>query len=124
MEISEKFSHLFEVISSKRFLSKESLGGEIPFFIAAYDAKKELEVQNSTKLLMKKLDTEGVSILELNLYDLACEILDEKGGVERLFRVERSKSKDKFLKALQSSLNIHQVLMPKISEMMYIFSQV
>ena len=31
-----------------------------------------------------------------------------------MFRVEKAKSKDKFLRALQSSLNIHQVLMPRI----------
>lgn len=114
--IANKFSHLFDVISSQRFLSKESLGGEIPFFIAAYEAEQELEVIASTKRLIKKLDTSGVSVLEINLYDLVCEILEEKGGMDRMFRVEKSKSKAKFLRALQSSLNIHQVLMPKIDE--------
>ena len=116
MEVTEKFSHLFDVISSQRFLSKESLGGEIPFFIAAYEAEQELEVSDSIKRLMKKLDTAGVPVLEINLYDLVCEILEEKGGMERMFLVEKKKSKDKFLRALQSSLNIHQVLMPRIEE--------
>ena len=37
-DISGKFSHLYKVVLSKRFLSKESLGGEIPFFIS--DLKK------------------------------------------------------------------------------------
>lgn len=114
--IANKFSHLFDVISSERFLSKESLGGEIPFFIAAYDSKQELEVNASTKRLVKKLGTSGVNVLEINLYDLVCEILEEKGGMDRMFQVEKSKSKAKFLRALQSSLNIHQVLMPKIDE--------
>ena len=113
-DLAEKFDHLFKVISSKSFLRKEALGGEIPFFIAAYQAKQELEVERSIKMLIRKLDTNGVSVLEINLYDLVCEILDEKGGMERMFRVEKSRSKDKFLRALQSSLNIHQVLMPKI----------
>ena len=68
-------------ISSKRFLNKEALGGEIPFFISAYDAKQEIEVRESVKLLKNKLETSGVSVLELNLYDIACEILEEKGGI-------------------------------------------
>jgi hypothetical protein len=34
----------------------------------------------------------------------------------RMFKVEKSKSKDKFLSALQSSLNMHQVLMPLIKQ--------
>ena len=112
----EKFNHLFKVVSSKRFLSKEALGGEIPFFIASYNAVQELAVNDSIKKLIKKLDTAGVPVLEINLYDLVCEILEGKGGMDRMFRVEKAKSKDKFLRALQSSLNIHQVLMPLIDE--------
>jgi hypothetical protein len=115
-DITAKFTHLFNVISSKRFLNKEALGGEIPFFISAYDAKQELEVRENIKLLKNKLETSGVSVLELNLYDIACEILENKGGMERMFSIELTKSKVKFLRALQSTLNIHQILMPKIKE--------
>lgn len=115
-DITAKFTHLFNVISSKRFLNKEALGGEIPFFISAYDAKQEIEVRDSIKLLKNKLETSGVSVLELNLYDIVCEILEEKGGMERMFNIELTKSKDKFLRALQSTLNIHQILMPRIKQ--------
>lgn len=115
-DINNKFSHLYKIISSERFLKKEALGGEIPFFISAYDAKQELEVVKSIKLLKSKLENNGLSVLEINLYDITCEILEQKGGVERLFKVEASKSKEKFLRALQSTLNIHQILMPKIKE--------
>ncbi|MGQ1787982.1 DUF1788 domain-containing protein [Saccharicrinis sp. GN24d3] len=113
-DISKKFDHLYRVISSKGFINKESLGGEIPFFISAYDAQKELLVKESIQLLINKLDTSGVPILELNLYDLVCEVMEEKGGVERMFKVEKARSKEKFLRALQSSLNIHEILMPLI----------
>ena len=112
--ISDKFNHLYKVVSSDRFLKKESLGGEIPFFISAYDAEQETEVKGAIKHLINKLGTSGVLVLEINLYDLVCDILEEKGGMDRMFRVEKAKSKDKFLRALQSSLNIHQVLMPMI----------
>ncbi|SNV41600.1 Domain of uncharacterised function (DUF1788) [Chryseobacterium taklimakanense] len=116
-DITKKFTHLYKVISSPNFLNKESLGGEIPFFISAYDAKNENEVAESIKLLKNKLDTAGVSVLEINLYDVVCDILNLKGGVERMFPIEKSRSKDKFLNALQSTLNIHQILTPKIKEM-------
>jgi hypothetical protein len=115
-ETSKQFNHLYKVISSKRFLSKEALGGEIPFFISAYNAEKELLVVESIRMLRKKLDTSGVSVLEINLYDTVCQLLEEKGGMERMFRVEKRRGKEKFLKALQSTLNIHEVLMPRISE--------
>lgn len=116
VEIVKKFDNLFKKLSSKRFLRKDGLGGEIPFFISPYEAEQELKIAESIQLLKKKLDTAGVPVLEVNLYDLVCEILEEKGGMERMFRVEKKKSKDKFLRALQSSLNIHQVLMPRIEK--------
>jgi hypothetical protein len=113
-DITEKFTHLYNVISTTRFLNKEALGGEIPFFISTYNAKQELQVTEDIKLLINKLESSGITVLEINLYDIVCEILEDKGGMERMFKVEKIKSKEKFLKALQSTLNIHEVLMPKI----------
>lgn len=113
-DINTQFTHLYNLISSKSFLNRESLGGEIPFFISAYNAKQELEIRESIKLLINKLETSGVSILELDLYELTCEILNKKGGAERMIQIEKTKPKDKFLRALQSTLNMQQVLMPLI----------
>ena len=117
--IAAKFTELFKVISSPSFLKKKALGGEIPFFISAYDPKQELEVSKAIKGLKNKLEMKGIPVLELNLYDISCDILESKGGMERMFRVEKAKSKDKFLRALQSTLNIHSVLMPKIAELIH-----
>lgn len=116
-EIRKQFDHIFKVVSNEGFLRKESLGGEIPFFIAAYPAKEEIKVRNEIRMLKNKLTSKGVVVLEINLFDLACEILEEKGGIERMFRVEKSKGSEKFLRALQSSLNIHEVLLPKIKSL-------
>ena len=115
--IASKFEHIYKKISTDSFLNKEALGGEIPFFIAPYKAEQELEVKDAIQRLIKKIDTSGIPVIEINLYDIVCEILEEKGGVERMFRVEKAKSKERFLKALQSTLNIHQILMPRINDM-------
>jgi len=116
-DLSEKFNHLYQVISSRRFLSMEALGGEIPFFISAYSAQQELAVRESIKMLINKLETNGTRVLEINLYDQVCEILDGKGGIDKMFRIEKAKGKEKFLRAMQSTLNIHEVLMPRIEEL-------
>jgi hypothetical protein len=115
--IASKFEHIYNKISTDSFLNKEALGGEIPFFIAPYKAEQELEVKDAIQRLIKKLDTSGIPVIEINLYDIVCDILEEKGGMERMFRVEKAKSKERFLKALQSTLNIHQILMPRINNM-------
>lgn len=114
--IKNKFEHLYNITSSSSFLNKEALGGEIPFFISAYKAERELQVQDAIKILIKRLDSAGVPVLEINLYDITCDILEDKNMMEKMFMVEKTKSKDKFLRALQSSLNIHEVFMPKIKE--------
>ena len=116
-DLTEKFDHLFRIISTEDFLTMKSLGGEIPFFITAYEPQQENQVRDSIRMLIKKLDTAGVTVLELNLYDIVCDLLEEKGGIGKMFLFEKSKSKDKFLRAIQSSLNIHEVLMPRIKKL-------
>ena len=114
--LNKKFDHLFKVISKQGFLNKESLGGEISFFISAYNAKQEIQVRESIGLLKNKLSNHGIEVLEINLFELSCELLESNGGLERMYMVERAKGSQKFLRALQSALNIHEVLLPKIRE--------
>lgn len=115
-DITPKFINLYNKVSNPSFLKKEGIGGEISFYISAYDPHQELVIQESIKGLINKLENNGIKVLELNLYDLICEILETNGGIERMFKIEQIKSKEKFIRALQSTLNIHQVLMPAVTE--------
>lgn len=114
--LNKKFEDLYGKISNKRFLNKESLGGEIPFFISPYNASQEVQVRKEISLLKSKLNNNGINVLELNLFEISCDLLDQNGGLERMFMVERMKGSQRFLRALQSTLNIHEVLMPRIKE--------
>ena len=87
--ISRKFDHLFKVISKKGFLNKESLGGEIPFFISSYNAKQEIQIRESIGLLKNKLSNHGIKVLEINLFDLSCELLESSGVLERMYMVNQ-----------------------------------
>jgi len=113
-DIAKKFDHLYQVISTEEFLRMESLGGEIPFFISAYDAKQQIEVDKAIKGLKNKLETHGISVLELNLYDLSMQILDKELGAGEIFEIEKSMSKSEFKIAMQSTLDINEVLIPEI----------
>ena len=114
--IAEKFEHLYTVISMEQFLRMEALGGEIPFFVSTYNPSQEVEVSKAIKGLQKKLETSGVPVLELNLYTLAIEILDQELGPGEIFVIEEQMDKEEFKNALQSVLDIHQVFMPAIRE--------
>jgi hypothetical protein len=118
-EIRKQFDHIFKVVSNEGFLRKESLGGEIPFFIAAYPAKEEIKVRIEIRMLKNKLTSKGVEVLEINLFDLVCEILEDEydGGMEGLFELEKELDEEQFLDALQSVLNIEAVFLPKIKDL-------
>lgn len=113
-DIVPKFEHLYKVISNQEFLRMESLGGEIPFFISAYDPRQQVEVDRAIRSLKNKLDTNGIPVLELNLYDIALELLNNELGEGEIFELEKSMDKNEFKEALQSILDINEVLIPKI----------
>lgn len=114
--IPEYITHLYDIVSSEDFLLQKSLGGEIPFFIAPYKAEKQLEIDTELKGLKNRLGNAGISLLELNLYDLSMEIIEKELGTEEIFALEQEVDKDEFKEALQSVLDIHEVLMPVIRE--------
>ena len=77
-DIAAKFKHLLQVLSMDKFLKMEALGGEIPFFISAYNPEQEIEVSKAIKGLKNKLENDGLVVLELNLYNITMEILNDQ----------------------------------------------
>ena len=116
-DIVKKFDHLYKVISDEDFLQMRKLGGEIPFFIAAFDPKQQIDVEKAIKSLKNKLETNGIPVLELNLYDIALELLNKELGEGEIFELEKTMDKKEFKEALQSILDINEVLIPKIKGM-------
>lgn len=116
-DIVKKFEHLYQVISNREFLHMESLGGEIPFFISAFDPKQQVEVEKAIRSLKNKLETNGIPVLELNLYDVAIELLNNELGEGEIFELEKNMDKKEFKEALQSILDINEVLIPKIKQL-------
>lgn len=113
-DIATKFKHLLTVIQMDKFLNMEALGGEIPFFISTYNPEQELEIVKAINGLKNKLETKGIEVLELNLYDICMNILDDQLGEGEIFALEKQMDKTEFKNALRSVLDIKEVLMPKI----------
>lgn len=115
-QLAASINQAFDKLKSPKFLQKEGLGGEIPFFIFPYKIKCEPHIDEEISTLIKRLEGEGVRILELNLYDISIAILENNGGIEKMFRLEeRQKQRPSyFKKALQSALNMHEVFIPYI----------
>lgn len=114
--LHQKFEHIRNVVSTEKFLKIEALGGEIPFWISAYNPKQEVEVDKEINHLCKRLQNEGIQTLLLDLFPLSMQIADEAIGLDSLFSIEQKKTKERFKKALQSTINIHERLIPRIKK--------
>lgn len=115
--VQEEEQHLLAVLRSSRFLEMEGLGNEVPFFIYPYDPGDALEVAAAKKRIKSRLKLDhGITVLEINLYDLTLEILKDRGVWDRLLELEIEQGKEAFLKPLQNMLDPGTKLVAAIKE--------
>lgn len=112
----ERFDHLVAVVSSERFLKKQGLGNEVPFFICPYDADDAVEMERQRGQLTNQLSNRGLTVLEINLYDLAVQILHDRGIWTEIIEAESSISKVELKELLQGVLDPETHLVPAIAE--------
>ena len=116
MNRKERAEHLYRVITSERFLTKQGLGNEVPFFICPYPAHDGLSMHEDRKNLAERISHSGVKVLDLSLYDLAIEILQEREILDQILEVEADSDKAEIKELLQGVLDPQAHLIPKIGE--------
>lgn len=116
-DVSEMFKYIYQKVKQEDFLQMTSLNGEIPFWIVSYNPEQELEITKAYGGLLKKLERKGIEILDLNLYTIAMQLLQESVGLQEMFDIEQGMSKQEFKEAIQSVLDIQEVLMPQIKNL-------
>ena len=114
--LSERFEHLLSVISGQKFLQNQGIGNEVPFFICSYEPKESIDMELIKKQLIKQLHQKGVHILEINLYERAIELLQERDIFQQILEIESSVSKEELKELLQNVLDSEEHLIPAISK--------
>jgi len=117
MVMQDRFQHLFAVISGQRFLKKQGLGNEVPFFICPFKPEESVEMERLQRQLVNRLEQIGIRILEINLYDLSIEMLKKEGDFEWIIENEAKMTKPKLQEELQGILSVEHALIPAIAEM-------
>lgn len=112
----ERAEHLFKVVTSERFLTKQGLGNEVPFFICPYPAEEGLSMVEDRIDLITRITHAGVAVLDISLFDLSLSILEERGILEQILEVEPDTDKGELRELLQSVLDPQANLIPKIGE--------
>ena len=116
--MQDRFQHLFAVISGQRFLNKEGLGNEVPFFICPFRPEESVEMERLQRQLINRLEQSGIRILEINLYDLSIEILKKREIWGQIVEMEKSVSKEQLKELLQGVLDPEAHLVPVIANKM------
>lgn len=112
----ERAEHLYRVITSERFLTKQGLGNEVPFFICPYPASEGLSMSEDRADLIERIGHAGVKVLDLSLYELSLGILEERGILDGVLATEPDTDKSELRELLQGVLDVHDHLVPKIAE--------
>jgi hypothetical protein len=118
LPIQERFEHLLKLIGSERFLKKQGLGNEVPFFICPFDPREAVDMEKTRNQLRNQLEHQGVQILDINLYDLAIKLLKEREIWDRIIEMEQDVGKDQLKEILQGVLDSETHLVPAIAEEM------
>ena len=118
MPMQDRLQHLFAVISSQRFRSRQGLGNEVPFFICPYKPEEAVAMERLRRQLVNRLEQSGIRILVINLYDLSIEILKERDIWDQILELEGSVSKEELKELLQGVLDPEAHLVPAIAAKM------
>jgi hypothetical protein len=112
----ERAEHLYRVITSERFLTKQGLGNEVPFFICPFPAEEGLTMIEDRLDLIERIGHAGVTALDLSLYEISLGLLEERGILEDVLAAEPDMEKSELRELLQGVLDVHEHLIPKIAE--------
>lgn len=113
-EVYANEEKLRQVLLSDRFLNMQGLAGEIPHYVYPFKPEDAVQVEKSVQRLINFVRSEGVGITEINLYDLAIDLIKARGLWNRIIAIEPQEDKERFLRGLRNLLSAQKHLAPAI----------
>jgi len=114
--IEAHFGELYSLLSSEDFLSRKGVSTEVPFFICHYDATEQCKSDEVVRLLVEKLNTQGVKTLHIDLYKVMIERMRENDDLEWTLENEGSVDHENLLTDMRAQLNVKTEIAPMLAE--------
>lgn len=126
--LEKEFEQLQSIMTSSQFRESTATSGELPIYIYDYPAEKQVDVDQRIGLLIDKLEDsvpepgeKPIRICHVNLYDLAMNIIEQRGLLDRVLDYEKTNHtvmsanshEDKFLKMLDNFLGADGKILPE-----------
>lgn len=91
LSLDERLNQIEKKISDQSFRSNKGLGNEVGYYVFDYDPREELHVRNHIQYLKNRINESslGFLIIEIDLFHLMIQVLEEEGYLEAFFDLER-----------------------------------
>lgn len=93
---------LFEIFSNADFLNVRGLANEVPLFIQCYSPTQEDAMRRTVKDITQRLQSSGIAVKSIDLFDLVMEELTKAGIADDLLRDECTYSRSDMLETLEN----------------------
>ena len=106
--LNERLTMAEALLKKPSFRHNKGLGNEVGYYIFAYSPEEELSVREWVTYIQHKYEssTDGFKVVVFDLYDIAIDILQEKGYLEKCYEFEEKRGFERISKAVANTLRI------------------
>ena len=120
-QLSERLEQLEPKILDSNFRTGRGTANEVNFWIVDYDAEDEMQVRDYIEFLEKHINSrhDEVKIKIFDLYDIVINVLEEKGYLDKVVKMERAKGSGEIIDPIKSTLRLtldSDLVVAKITE--------
>ena len=114
-DLDTLFEQIYQKLTAPDF--GQNLGGELPLYIQPFPTKQQSAIPQQIGNLMKRLEKKGIASIDINLYDLCTDILQEEGILDAILQSEQEIKQEDLVSTLDSVLDIKSVIIPRIQSL-------
>ena len=106
--LEERLDKAEGILKKPSFRQNKGLGNEVGYYIFAYPAEEELAVREWVKHIQNKYGSgsDGFKVVVFDLYDIAIDILTEKGYLGKCYDFEQKQGIERITRAVSNTLRI------------------
>jgi hypothetical protein len=114
MNMHELSERLFKTLSHPNFLSMKGLANEVPIFIQTYEPAHEDALRRMVESLAIRLQSAGITLKSLDLFELVLEELEEHKILKGLLEEETTWQRSDVLETLQNYSDPKTHMIPRL----------
>lgn len=106
MTFETRLNAIFPEITSDKFLKKNNVAGEIPFYVFDYPPEEELRVRAHISFMEDRIAKQcsHIRLKHIKLFNLMVDYLAERGNLEKSYSLEAEKGAEALWNALSATV--------------------